>query len=340
MRQSIKYLGLILYMLVVGTAQAAEVSWKLGSPVGPQDLATKELQNYADRVAQVSNGRIEIEIVAIETLGFKNVDSLRVLKQNVVDAMFLQTFYVTRDEPLMGVFMPHGVLTDPQENLKVIDIQAQIVDEILKEKWGFTLITNDPTGGGQSRLVVVSKDPVTNLDELRKLKFRHYAKAGIRAYSELGVSTQVIPSAELYLALQTGVVDAAMYGAPYILSRSLNEVTCCASFIGALTLTPRGIITSAEDWEKIPSDLQKIMVDVGNEKTAENMSIWGEEKIYNDAAEKLEGLGFKFLEPFPLEDRKTIQKAILGVWAEDTAKIGPDAMKYYDRIVAALREEN
>ena len=153
----------------------------------------------------------------------------------------------------------------------------------------------------------------------------------------LGVSTQVIPSAELYLALQTGVVDAAAYGAPYVLSRSLNEVACCSSFVGAYTLTPRGIITRAKDWENVPSDLQKILVDVGKEMTAENMAIWAEEKIYNDARKKLEGLGHKILDPFPIEDRKIISQAILDVWAEDTAKIGPGAMKYFDRIVEALR---
>jgi len=321
----------------MGSAYAAELSWKLGSPVGPQDLGTKELHKFADRVAQASGGRIEIEVIPIETLGFKNVDSLRVLKQNVVDAVFLQSFYVTRDEPLMGVFMPHGILTDMQENLKVIDVQAEIMDEVLKDNWGFTLITNDPTGGGQSRLLVVSKDPISTLDELRKIKFRHYSKAGLRAFATLGVSTQVIPSAELYLALQTGVVDAAAYGAPYVLSRSLNEVACCSSFVGAYTLTPRGIITRAKDWENVPSDLQKILVDVGKEMTAENMAIWAEEKVYNDARKKLEGLGHKFLDSFPMEDRKIISQAILDVWAEDTAKIGPGAMKYFDRIVEALR---
>jgi len=338
MKKSIRfYLGLILLAMFMGSAYAAELSWKLGSPVGPQDLGTKELHKFADRVAQASGGRIEIEVIPIETLGFKNVDSLRVLKQNVVDAVFLQSFYVTRDEPLMGVFMPHGILTDMQENLKVIDVQAEIMDEVLKDNWGFTLITNDPTGGGQSRLLVVSKDPISTLDELRKIKFRHYSKAGLRAFATLGVSTQVIPSAELYLALQTGVVDAAAYGAPYVLSRSLNEVACCSSFVGAYTLTPRGIITRAKDWENVPSDLQKILVDVGKEMTAENMAIWAEEKIYNDARKKLEGLGHKILDPFPMEDRKIISQAILDVWAEDTAKIGPGAMKYFDRIVAALR---
>ena len=318
-----------------GPAAAADVEWKLGSPVGPQDLATKYLENYASRVQDRSDGRMAIEVIPIETLGFKNTDSLRVIKQNVVDAIYVQTFYVTRDEPLMGVFMPHGVLADPQDNLKVLGVQFEIADEILKNKWNMQIITRDPTGGGQSRLLVVSKNPVTSLDELRKLKFRHYSKAGIRAYSELGVSTQVIPSSELYLALQTGVVDGAMYGAPYILSQSLDEVTCCASFVGALTLSPRGISADATKWEQLPGDLRQIMLDVGEEMFTESMARWREEEIYNAAAAELTQNGYKMLEPFPLEDRLEIQKAILKVWREDVEKIGPQALEYYDRIVAA-----
>ena len=323
--------------IALGPAGAADFEWKLGSPVGPQDLATKYLENFASRVQDRSGGRMAIEVIPIETLGFKNTDSLRVVKQNVVDAIYMQTFYVTRDEPLMGVFMPHGVLADPQDNLKVLGVQFDVADEILKNKWDMQIITRDPTGGGQSRLLVVSKDPVTNLDELRKLKFRHYSKAGIRAYSDLGVSAQVIPSSELYLALQTGVVDGAMYGAPYILSQSLDEVTCCASFVGALTLSPRGISAAAAKWAELPGDLQQIMLDVGDEMFAESMALWREEKIYNAAAAELQQAGYKVLDPFPLEDRLEIQEAILKVWHEDVEKIGPQALEYYDRIVAALK---
>ena len=199
------------------------------------------------------------------------------------------------------------------------------------------IVTRDPTGGGQSRLLVVSKDPVASLDELRKLKFRHYSKAGIRACSELGVSTQVIPSSELRLALQTGVVDGAMYGAPCILSQSLDEVTCRASFVGALTLSPRGISADAAKWANLPADLQQAMIDVGDEMFEESMARWREEEIYNAAAAELTESSYKILEPFPLEDRLQIQPAILKVWREDVEKISPQALEYYDRIVAALK---
>ena len=335
---SIKIVATVLAVVLAGTASAAEIEWKLGSPVGPQDLGTLYLEDYAKRVGERSGGRMEIEIIPIETLGFKNVDTLRVIKQGVVDAMYIQTFYVTRDEPLMGVFMPHGVLTDPKENLKVIGVQMEIANEILMENWGVELITADPTGGGQTRLLVVSKDPVNSLEQLRQLKFRHYSKAGIRAYTTLGVSAQVIPSSELYLALQTGVVDGAMYGAPYILSQSLDEVTCCASFVGALTLSPRGIGADAAKWAQLPEDIRQIMIEVGEEKFEESMTLWREERIYKTAETELIESGYQILDPFPLEDRQAIQEAILLVWREDVETISSDAVQYYDRIVAKLRE--
>ena len=121
------------------------------------------------------------------------------------------------------------------------------------------------------------------------------------------------------------------------LSQSLDEVTCCASFVGALTLSPRGISADATKWEQLPADLQQVMRDVGDEMFTESMARWRAEEIYNAAADELTKNGYRILEPFPLEDRLEIQQAILKVWREDVEKIGPHALEYYDRIVAALK---
>ena len=65
---------------------------------------------------------------------------------------------------------PHEVYMPPSMMVRPLGVQLEIADEIPQEKWNMKIITRDPTGGGQSRLLVVSKDPVTSLDELRKLK--------------------------------------------------------------------------------------------------------------------------------------------------------------------------
>jgi hypothetical protein len=83
-------------------------------------------------------------------LGFKNVDSLRMLKQGAIEAMAIVPYYVTRDEPLMGAFVPHGMLVDPEENLLVVDVQYDIARQILgSDKWGIDLVARSPTGIGR-----------------------------------------------------------------------------------------------------------------------------------------------------------------------------------------------
>ena len=83
---NIKSILAVLAALVMaaGTSQAADVTWRLGSSVGPKDTTTLQLEDLAKRVGQKSGGRFKIDVIPIETIGFKNVDSLRVLKQGVV----------------------------------------------------------------------------------------------------------------------------------------------------------------------------------------------------------------------------------------------------------------
>ncbi len=325
--------------LIAGAAGAAEVEWRLGSSVGPQDPATLQLEELAKRVAARSEGRFEIEVIPIETLGFKNVDSLRVIKQGALDAMYIVPYYVTRDEPLMGVFVPHGMLVAAEENLKVVDTQYQIGEEILRDKWDIVPIARAPFAGLRD-LIIVSKEPVNTLDGLRELKFRHFTKDGLKAFNELGVSTQVVPSSELYLALKTGVVDAAVYGPTYAKSQSLYEVTCCMAYLSAFSMGyPFVIGTSPEAWAALPDDLKAILAEESQKMWDESLAAWEVGAAEKDAYTWLtdEG-GMQMLDPLPVEDRKAIQAELLTIWKAQCEEMGETAVGYCQRIEAALNQ--
>jgi len=110
-------------------AIAADYELTLGSAVGPQDRTTILYNELAEKVAERTGGRLKLDVIPIETIGFKNVDSLRVVKQGAVDIVGLTPYYVTRDEPMMGVFAPHGMLVDAEENLKIVDVQYEVAEE-------------------------------------------------------------------------------------------------------------------------------------------------------------------------------------------------------------------
>lgn len=327
------------FALSAASAWGAEFEWQLGSSVGPQDPTTLQLEEFAKRVLDKSGGRLEIEVVPIETLGFKNVDTLRVLEQGVLEAMNIVPYYVTRDEPLMGVFVPHGMFVDPEENLKVLDVQFEIGAEILKEKWDVVQVARAPFAALRD-LIIMSKTPVNSLDGMRGLKVRHFTKEGLAAFNALGISTQNVPSSELYLALQTGVVDVAVYGPTYGRSQSINEVTCCMSYLGAFSMAyPFSIGVKSDVWATLPEDLQQIVVQESEAIWKEGVEVWRkgaeEEEAYNWLT--TEG-GMKLLDPFTEEDRKAIQEATIQVWRGTCESLGEKAVGYCNRIEEALNQ--
>ncbi len=327
----------LAFSLAASTVSAAEVEWRLGSSVGPQDPTTLALQELAERVGEKSGGRFEIEVIPIETIGFKNVDTLRVLQQGVIDAMNIIPYYAVRDEPLMGVFAPHGVLLDAEENLKIVDVQYEVGAEILADNWGVVQVSRAPFGALRD-LVIMSKEPVNTLDGLRQIKFRHFTKDGLEAFNNLGVSTQVVPSSELYLALKTGVVDAAVYGPTYGKSQSIYEVTCCLSYLAAFSMAyPFSIGVNEDVWAAVPEDLKAVFTDEANAMWQEAVDRWKTGAAETEVYEWLttEG-GMTMLDPMPLEDQKAIQAELLKIWQAQAEAIGPKGADYYERIVGAL----
>ena len=59
------------------------------------------------------------------------------------------------------------------------------------------------------------KEPVTNLDQLKGLKMRFFG-LGARVMQKMGVSTQLLAGADIYPALEKGVIDATEFSMPDI----------------------------------------------------------------------------------------------------------------------------
>jgi TRAP-type C4-dicarboxylate transport system substrate-binding protein len=244
---------------------------------------------------------------------------------------------VTRDEQLMGVFVPHGMLIDAEENLKIVDVQYSIGAEILRDNWGIVQVERAPFAALRD-LVIVTTKPINTLAGLRKIKFRHFTKDGLQAFNALGVSTQVVPSSELYLALKTGVVDGAVYGPTYAKSQSIYEVTCCFSYVSAFSMAyPFSIGVNAATWRGLPDDLKKVLAEESRKMWDESVASWRQGAAEKEAYEWLTTKGgVKMLDPMPVEDRKAIQAELIKVWRGNCRGLGAKGVDYCSRIEAAL----
>jgi TRAP-type C4-dicarboxylate transport system substrate-binding protein len=331
------FAGLLFGAALVG-AHAQTLKMRIGSPVGPTDVGTTRMQALAEDIRKRTGGRLELEVVAIETIGFKNVDSLRVLKQSVLEGMMLLPYYLGRDVPQLANFAPHGVMVEPADNLKIMEVQREIADGLYRKAG---VVPAMPWFIGSSELrdiVIVSKFPVRSLDDLKGKKLRHFTPDGVRAFNALGIATQNVPSSELYLALKTGVVDAAVYGNTYIQSQSIYETTCCVTYLAPFSAAfPATLAFTPAAWERLDGPMRDAIKAAGEADMKRAVAEWQEGKGEKASQAFLESKGMKFQPPLPMEDRRRIQAELLKAWREQSEKLGPEALKNFDLISSKLR---
>ena len=106
---------------------------------------------------------------------------------------------------------------------------------------------------------LISKKPIRKIEDFKGLKIRS-SGAIAEMLKDLGAATSLIPGEELYLALQTGVMEAAHWGAAGgALSMKFPEV---AKYYIQPNLAMAGtdvIVINKEAFNALPKDLQMIL---------------------------------------------------------------------------------
>lgn len=318
-------------------ADAQDLKLRVGNPWPNKHPATDAMNDLFADIKSRSGGRLQLEMIHLDAIGFKQADLLRVVKQGVVDMALFVPYYIGRDAPKLGNVAPTGVLIEPDENWKVEKIQRAYAERVLKADWNMVMPMRFFNRGGQN-LVIISRTPVNTLAGLKGKKLRHFERPGLKSMEALGIPAQTIPQAELYVALKTGVVDAAIHGITNAASQSMNEVSCCWSVFTPFTAfgAPYGFIMGVEQWAKVPEDLRRAMRDASEADWQKGLVMWNAGDDERKAEQKLKAGGMKELPPFSVADRRMMQKAVLEVWRAESEKLGPDALEMFNEATAAL----
>lgn len=241
---------------------AAKV-WKLklqsnwtGIGTESQDISA---QLFCDRVKTMSGGRIEMVNYDAEVL-------LGMAETHVGVADGVADVAVTSPISFRGI-VPVGyylwaVPFFPNDHLEFMELVYQFmgVKEVWREAWaeqgimGLTYECSDEWG------TMVSTKRLTKFSDYKGLKVRAF---GIWAdwLVHNGASITQVPGGEIYMAISTGVLDAAAFGSPNNWAGAkLYEV--CDYFINP-SIIPYDtceVIMNLETFNEMPADLQEIML--------------------------------------------------------------------------------
>jgi TRAP-type C4-dicarboxylate transport system substrate-binding protein len=321
--------------LMLATASAAaNFEWRLNISTNEARSVSKNAARFAQRVEEKSGGRLKIKVFYGNSLGFSESDTLRVLKSGGVEMSMIYAGYLARDLPDTASALPQGVILSPGEMVQIMPQMYDIYRDSFA-KWDVTTV-----GWLHDAIYDISifcKDNVGSLQALKGKKVRVWSKDQIDTFARLGISAQIIGQNDLYLALQTGVVDCSAYVAGVAKTISLQEVTKYAARLHTSSALPSAISVSNRHYNQLPKDLQAVLLEAGTwltaetEKTLTDFSL--EEAARKEFAEKKT---VTWLGDFPKADQLAFYKAANDVWAERVQTVGREAPKYRDRLNKAL----
>lgn len=258
-----------LWFFVPATAGAKDkvYNWRMQVLWDSGTLPFRMETQFVERVKELSNGRLNIKIFPPGSL-VPTAQMLDALQAGMIDMMKqYEGYYIGKmPEVAFTSALPLG-FTDTWQ-FETWFWQLGGVD-ILREayaKQGVFYIA--PTIYGQEP--IHSKVPIRSIEDLKGKKGRFVGLAG-PVLKKLGASVTPLPTAEVYTALEKGVIDFADRGglaanydaglyqvAKYIILPGFHQPTTATMYAANLA-----------KWNQLPKDLQQIVIIAAREASAD-----------------------------------------------------------------------
>jgi len=300
------FLAHAVALLALGpfAAHAADaVKLTLGHGAAPGNPRHEASVKFADIVKEKSGGRIEVQVSPSAQLG-DDAAMVTALRTGVIDISANSQGAVSAVVPEYSAFGMPFLFKDLPHAWKVLDGAAGKTLAEKSEDKGLIVLGYWDNG---IRQMSNSKHPIMKPADLQGLKMRTPPDpVTVDIMQSLGAETQQIKFAELYVALQQGVVDGQENPLMNIAASKLYEVNKYVALTGhKYEMTP--FLMSKRTWGRLSDEDHKILMDAAKEATAyqRQLSKEADDKLIAE----LKGKGVEVV----AVDTAPFQKATAGV---------------------------
>ena len=223
-------LSVALAALIAGTVSVSAAELRLSHQWSENDVRHKVAQIVADEVA-AADVDLEIRIFPTQSL-FKAREQYTPLSRGQLDMTVLPLSYAGGQQPAYNLTLMPGLVKNHDHAARLNDspFMAEI-ERIMNEDDVMTLVPGYLAGG------FVGKDGcITGPDDVEGKQMRAAGKAFEQMLAGAGASIASMSSAEIYNAMQTGVLDAANTSSSSFVSYRIYEQASCYTPAGEYAL--------------------------------------------------------------------------------------------------------
>ena len=204
-----------------------------------------------DEIQQKSNGRITFTTYLGGALGGGD-EIYDIVRTGKADMGATGHAYTPGRFPLIDVFTLPGAF---ESSKAAAEASLAVFDRILNREYPDThCLAIQQT---QTFYLYTAKKPLRVLEDMKGLKVRSVGGVGTQSLEALGAKGIQMPLGDVYLSLQTGVVDGSVTGPTALPGFKLDEVLRHVLKF-PISHGSNMIVMNRNTWSKIPDDLKKI----------------------------------------------------------------------------------
>lgn len=252
MKKTTAFLATLAIATAFTTAASAATIMRCSHQLPPAHHIAKVIDRWAAEVKTLSGGELEVQIFGADSL-VKAKDNILSVAKGDIECAYSLNFQWGRTLPLMNVTLGPYTMSSIEAWKKWPKSEAAtFLEGKLSEKgvknivWMFQTNTSVFTSKGKALITP---------DDFKGLKMRGLGPAFDRGLAAMGATTVSMPGSEVYQALATGVISAAVTDVAAAYSRKYYEVQDHFTVVPVLAAYIHGYVNPA--WYAKLSDKAK-----------------------------------------------------------------------------------
>jgi tripartite ATP-independent transporter DctP family solute receptor len=310
-------------------ARAAEFSFKYGNNLPLTHPLNIRAQEFVDRIAKESNGRIEIRIFPNNQLG-GDTDMLSQVRTGGITFFTPSALVIATLVPVAAISAVGFAFTNYDQVWGAMDGELGAYVRAAIDATG--LHTFEKIWDNGFRQMTTSGKPIETAADLAGLKIRvPVSPISVAMFKALGASPTSLQFSEVYSALQTKIVDAQENPLPIIQVAKLYEVQKSCALTNHIW-DGFWFIANGRAYGSLPPDLQRIVSTAINEAGVKQR---GDIKALNEGIQKdLQAKGLIFTQPGADSFRAKLRDN--GFYTDWRSRFGAQAWSHLETAVGQL----
>ena len=248
---------------------------------------------FAPQLEARTGGALKIMVSSFPELGLAGPDTLALVSDGTIAMANIYGGYVGGALPPIEIQVLWGVYPDQKSEFLATAAITPDLENLVTEATGGGILINHNWFSGNDQYFFTMK-PLNTLEDFKGLKTRSHGAALSDWIEGMGAQAQFVAFAEVYTALERGILGAGVTGADAAFGQRWYEVTDYIN--GPLISFPStNNVINGKVWDKIPADLQQIMIEEGAKSELEALriaSIQNEMGLLNNTLAGLEFVEF------------------------------------------------